>query len=233
MLASAKAGIGIEDILEQIVEKVPAPTGNPDAPLKALIFDSHYDQYRGVIAYIRIIDGSIKPGETIRMMATGKEFEVLETGVFTPRETAVKELNVGDVGFLSASIKRVGDTQVGDTITKVENPATEALEGYRQMNPMVFCGLYPIDQQVAQFGRRLPDRRLPAERGHHPGEHDHGRPARTSHQVSARARPRPPAPGPHGGPGVRRHAALRRSGQARLIQRPGAGPFSRILDGSA
>ena len=145
VLASAKAGIGIEDILEQIVEKVPAPTGNPDAPLKALIFDSHYDQYRGVIAYIRIIDGSIKPGETIRMMATGKEFEVLETGVFTPRETAVKELNVGDVGFLSASIKKVGDTQVGDTITKVENPATEALEGYRRMNPMVFCGLYPID----------------------------------------------------------------------------------------
>ena len=145
VLASAKAGIGIEDILEQIVEKVPAPTGNPDAPLKALIFDSHYDQYRGVIAYIRIIDGSIKPGETIRMMATGKEFEVLETGVFTPHETAVKELNVGDVGFLSASIKKVGDTQVGDTITKVENPATEALEGYRRMNPMVFCGLYPID----------------------------------------------------------------------------------------
>ena len=145
VLASAKSGIGIEDILEQIVEKVPAPTGNPDAPLRALIFDSHYDQYRGVIAYIRIIDGSIKPGETVRMMATGKEFEVLETGVFTPRETAVEELNVGDVGFLSASIKNVGDTQVGDTITKVENPASEALPGYRRMNPMVFCGLYPID----------------------------------------------------------------------------------------
>ncbi|QUW22193.1 elongation factor 4 [Sporosarcina sp. Marseille-Q4063] len=145
VLASAKSGIGIEDILEQIVEKVPSPTGNPDAPLKALIFDSHYDQYRGVIAYIRIIDGSIKPGETVRMMATGKEFEVLETGVFTPRETAVNELNVGDVGFLSASIKNVGDTQVGDTITKVENPASEALPGYRRMNPMVFCGLYPID----------------------------------------------------------------------------------------
>lgn len=143
--ASAKAGIGIEDILEQVVEKVPAPTGNPDAPLKALIFDSHYDQYRGVIAYIRIIDGSVKPGDKIRMMATGKEFEVIETGVFTPHETPMKELNVGDVGFLSASIKNVGDTQVGDTITKVENPAEEALPGYRRMNPMVFCGLYPID----------------------------------------------------------------------------------------
>ena len=143
--ASAKAGIGIEDILEQIVEKVPAPTGDPDAPLKALIFDSHYDQYRGVIAYIRVIDGSVKPGDTVRMMATGKEFEVLETGVFTPRETAMDELNIGDVGYLSASIKNVGDTQVGDTITKVENPAVEALPGYRRMNPMVFCGLYPID----------------------------------------------------------------------------------------
>ena len=143
--ASAKAGIGIVEILEQIVEKVPAPTGDPDAPLKALIFDSHYDQYRGVIAYIRVIDGSVKPGDTVRMMATGKEFEVLETGVFTPKETPMDELNIGDVGYLSASIKNVGDTQVGDTITKVENPATEALAGYRRMNPMVFCGLYPID----------------------------------------------------------------------------------------
>lgn len=143
--ASAKAGIGIEEILEQIIEKVPAPTGDPAAPLKALIFDSHYDQYRGVIANIRVVDGTVKPGDMIRMMATGKEFEVLETGIFTPHETMVDELNVGDVGFLSASIKNVGDTQVGDTVTKVENPATEALAGYRTMNPMVFCGLYPID----------------------------------------------------------------------------------------
>ena len=143
--ASAKAGIGIEEILEQIVEKVPAPTGDPAAPLKALIFDSHYDQYRGVIANIRVIDGSVKPGDMIRMMATGKEFEVLETGIFTPHETMVDELNVGDVGFISASIKTVGDTQVGDTITQVDNPATEALPGYRRINPMVFCGLYPID----------------------------------------------------------------------------------------
>ncbi|MHA6260360.1 translation elongation factor 4 [Sporosarcina sp. CAU 1771] len=143
--ASAKSGIGIEDILEQIVEKVPAPQGDPSAPLKALIFDSLYDPYKGVIVYVRIIDGSIKPGDEILMMGTGKKFEVIETGVFTPRPTHRDELNVGDVGFLSASIKHVGDTQVGDTITSVKNPATEALEGYRKMNPMVFCGLYPID----------------------------------------------------------------------------------------
>lgn len=145
VLASAKAGIGIEDILEQIVEKVPAPTGDPAAPLKALIFDSHYDPYKGVIVYIRIVDGSVKPGDKIKMMATGKVFEVIETGVFTPHATHRDELNVGDVGYLSASIKNVGDTQVGDTITSVENPSTEPLPGYRKMNPMVFCGLYPID----------------------------------------------------------------------------------------
>ncbi|MCZ2259375.1 translation elongation factor 4 [Sporosarcina sp. G11-34] len=143
--ASAKAGIGIEDILEQIVEKVPAPQGDPAAPLKALIFDSHYDAYKGVIVYIRIVDGSIKPGDKIKMMGTGKEFEVIETGVFTPHATHRDELNVGDVGYLSASIKKVGDTQVGDTITGVEHPAPEPLSGYRKMNPMVFCGLYPID----------------------------------------------------------------------------------------
>jgi len=145
VLASAKAGIGIEEILEQIVEKVPAPQGDPAAPLKALIFDSVYDPYRGVIAYVRIMDGSVKPGDKVRMMATGKEFEVLETGVFTPREKNVDELNVGDVGYLSASIKTVGDTQVGDTITHVSNPASEALVGYKKMNPMVYCGLYPIE----------------------------------------------------------------------------------------
>ncbi|ARD49542.1 elongation factor 4 [Sporosarcina sp. P37] len=145
VLASAKAGIGIDEILEQIVEKVPAPQGDPDAPLKALIFDSHYDQYKGVIVNIRIVEGKVKPGDKIRMMATGKEFEVLETGVFTPSISPREELTVGDVGFLSASIKNVGDTRVGDTITHVHNPAPEALPGYRRMNPMVFCGLYPID----------------------------------------------------------------------------------------
>lgn len=145
VLASAKAGIGIEEILEQIVEKVPAPQGDPDAPLKALIFDSHYDQYKGVIVNIRIVEGRVKPGDKIRMMATGKEFEVIEAGVFTPTISPREELTVGDVGFLSASIKNVGDTRVGDTVTIVDNPASEPLPGYRRMNPMVFCGLYPID----------------------------------------------------------------------------------------
>ncbi|GKV54348.1 elongation factor 4 [Sporosarcina sp. NCCP-2222] len=145
VLASAKAGIGIEDILEQIVEKVPAPSGDPEAPLKALIFDSHYDQYKGVIVNIRIVEGTVRPGDKIRMMATGKEFEVIETGVFTPNISLRDELTVGDVGFLSASIKNVGDTRVGDTVTNAKRPASEPLPGYRKMNPMVFCGLYPID----------------------------------------------------------------------------------------
>lgn len=145
VLASAKAGIGIEEILEQIVAKVPAPQGDPDAPLQALIFDSHYDPYKGVIVNIRIMQGTVKPGDMIHMMATGKNFEVLETGVFTPKISPREELTVGDVGYLSASIKNVGDTRVGDTITSVKNPASEPLAGYRRMNPMVFCGLYPID----------------------------------------------------------------------------------------
>lgn len=145
VLASAKAGIGIEEILEQIVEKVPAPTGDPDAPLQALIFDSLYDPYRGVVAYIRIVQGTVKPGDRIKMMASGKEFEVIEAGVFTPHATLREELTVGDVGFLTAAIKNVGDSTVGDTITLANNPATTALPGYRRLNPMVYCGLYPID----------------------------------------------------------------------------------------
>ncbi len=145
VLASAKAGIGIEEILEQVVEKVPAPTGDPSAPLKALIFDSLYDPYRGVIAYIRIVEGTVKPGDRIKMMASGKEFEVIEAGVFTPHALLQEELTVGDVGFISAGIKNVGDSTVGDTITLAKNPAKEALPGYRRLNPMVYCGLYPID----------------------------------------------------------------------------------------
>lgn len=145
VLASAKNGIGIEQILEQIVEKVPAPTGDPDAPLKALIFDSLYDPYRGVVTYIRVVDGTIRPGTKVKMMATGKVFEVLEVGNFTPRPIKVDELTVGDVGFMSASIKNVGDTRVGDTITEANRPALEPLPGYRKINPMVFCGLYPVD----------------------------------------------------------------------------------------
>ncbi|WP_407067029.1 translation elongation factor 4 [Heyndrickxia faecalis] len=145
VLASAKAGIGIEDILEQVVEKVPAPEGDPDAPLKALIFDSLYDSYRGVIAYIRVMEGSVRVGDKIKLMSTGKEFEVTALGVSTPKPLYIDELTVGDVGFLTASIKNVKDTRVGDTITSAENPAKEALPGYRRMNPMVYCGLYPVD----------------------------------------------------------------------------------------
>ncbi|GIN60400.1 elongation factor 4 [Robertmurraya siralis] len=145
VLASAKAGIGIEEILEQIVEKVPAPVGDPEAPLKALIFDSLYDAYRGVVAYIRVVEGTVKAGDKIKMMATGKEFEVTEVGVFTPKAVQTEELSVGDVGFLTAAIKNVGDTRVGDTITNAKNGASEALPGYRKLNPMVYCGLYPID----------------------------------------------------------------------------------------
>ena len=145
VLASAKAGIGIEDILEQIVEKVPAPTGDPDAPLKALIFDSVYDPYKGVIISIRIMEGTVKAGDKIRMMATGAEFEVIEVGIHTPKAIPQAELTVGDVGYLTASIKNVADTRVGDTVTLANRPAEAPLEGYRRLNPMVYCGLYPID----------------------------------------------------------------------------------------
>ncbi len=145
VLASAKAGIGIEEILEQVVEKVLPPQGDPSAPLKAMIFDSLYDPYRGVVAYIRIMEGTVKPGDKIKMMASGKEFDVVEAGVFTPKVTLRDELTVGDVGFLTASIKNVADSRVGDTITLADNPAQEALPGYRRLNPMVYCGMYPID----------------------------------------------------------------------------------------
>lgn len=145
VLASAKAGIGIEEILEQIVELVPEPTGDVEAPLKALIFDSVYDAYRGVILNVRIMDGVVKPGDKIQMMSNGKTFEVTEVGVFSPKTIKRDYLMVGDVGYITAAIKTVQDTRVGDTITLADNPAEEALEGYRQMNPMVYCGLYPID----------------------------------------------------------------------------------------
>ncbi|USB34425.1 translation elongation factor 4 [Paenibacillus sp. YPG26] len=143
--ASAKAGIGIKEILEQVVSKVPAPTGDPDQPLKALIFDSHYDPYKGIIVYVRVIDGKIKAGSKIKMMATDKTFEVIEVGAFMPRMGIVDELNVGDVGFIVAGIKSVGDTRVGDTVTDAKNPTPEPLPGYRKINPMVYCGLYPIE----------------------------------------------------------------------------------------
>ncbi|HCZ1596176.1 TPA: elongation factor 4 [Staphylococcus aureus] len=147
VLASAKSNIGIEEILEKIVEVVPAPDGDPEAPLKALIFDSEYDPYRGVISSIRIVDGVVKAGDKIRMMATGKEFKVTEVGINTPKQLPVDELTVGDVGYIIASIKNVDDSRVGDTITLASRPASEPLQGYKKMNPMVYCGLFPIDNK--------------------------------------------------------------------------------------
>ncbi|OZV99340.1 translation elongation factor 4 [Staphylococcus aureus] len=147
VLASAKSNIGIEEILEKVVEVVPAPDGDPEAPLKALIFDSEYDPYRGVISSIRIVDGVVKAGDKIRMMATGKEFEVTEVGINTPKQLPVDELTVGDVGYIIASIKNVDDSRVGDTITLASRPASEPLQGYKKMNPMVYCGLFPIDNK--------------------------------------------------------------------------------------
>ena len=145
ILASAKTGIGIEEILERVVTTVPAPTGDDEAPLKALIFDSKFDAYKGAISYVRIVDGRVSKGTTMKFMATGKVFEVTEVGVFAPAMTIVDELKAGQVGFIAASIKNVKDTQVGDTITDAENSALQPLPGYRKATPMVFCGLYPVD----------------------------------------------------------------------------------------
>ncbi len=143
--ASAKTGAGVEEILEQIVQRVPPPGGDESAPLQALIFDSHYDPYKGVIAYIRVVHGCIAKGMQIRMMATGKEFEVNEVGVFRPGPVVVDGLKAGEVGFLAASMKNVKDTRVGDTITDAARPAAAPLPGYRQIKPMVYCGLYPVE----------------------------------------------------------------------------------------
>ena len=143
---SAKNGIGIEDVLEQIVKIVPEPKGDPNAPLKALIFDSVYDAYKGVIIYFRVIDGKIKAGDKIRLMATGAEFDVVEAGYLNPMGLLNSGVvNTGEVGYLTASIKSVSDTRVGDTVTHADKPAKEALPGYKQVNPMVYCGIYPAD----------------------------------------------------------------------------------------
>lgn len=144
ILASAKENIGIDEILERIVDRIPAPEGQEEDPLKALIFDSLYDPYRGVVAYVCIKEGSLKVGDTIKMMATGSEYEVIELGVFTPSPDERQELTVGDVGYLTASMKDVSDTRVGDTITLADRPAETPLPGYRRLNPMVYCGLYPV-----------------------------------------------------------------------------------------
>ncbi len=145
VLASAKTGIGIEEILDAIIDKVPAPSGDVNAPLQALIFDSYFDAYKGVIAYVRVMDGNIKPGMKLKMMATDKTFEVTDVGIFKPSLINIDELGPGQVGFVAGSIKNVKDVRVGDTITSLHNPAKNPLPGYRKMNPMVYCGLYPVD----------------------------------------------------------------------------------------
>lgn len=145
VLTSAKTGIGIEDVLEAIVAKIPAPKGDAQKPLKALVFDSKFDAYKGVVLYFRVIDGRVRKGMKIRMMATGAEFEVTEVGVFKPNPVIVDELDAGQVGFLAAAIKNVKDARVGDTITDANNLADEALPGYRKATPMVYCGLYPVE----------------------------------------------------------------------------------------
>lgn len=144
-LVSAKSGLNIEQVLEAVVNKVPAPSGDEDAPLKALIFDSYYDSYKGVVCYVRLKEGSVKIGTKIKLMYTNKVYDVTEVGVFAPQMLPIVELKAGDVGYVTASIKNVRDARVGDTITEAERPALEALEGYRPAVPMVFSGIYPID----------------------------------------------------------------------------------------
>ena len=143
--ASAKEGIGTEEILESIVRRVPPPRGDVDKPLRALIFDSHFDAYLGVVAYVRVVDGEVAPGTQIRAMASGKTFDVTSVGIFSPRMKAVDRLLTGEVGYITASVKTVGDCRVGDTLTVAQNGATQVLAGYRQSLPVVFCGLYPVD----------------------------------------------------------------------------------------
>jgi GTP-binding protein LepA len=145
ILASAKTGIGIVEILEAIVELVPPPADTVDQPLRALIFDSYYDTYRGVVVYFRVVDGSVSRGDKVLLMASGKEYVIDELGILSPQQIQVDELHAGEVGYFAASIKAVGDARVGDTITMVSRPAAEALGGYSEAKPMVFCGLFPID----------------------------------------------------------------------------------------
>ena len=142
---SAKSGQNVAEVLAQIVDLVPPPKGDPAAPLTALIFDCVYDNYKGALSFVRIVDGVVRPGDRIRSMATGREFDVTEVGVFTPQLTPTDELTAGEVGYISASIKSVAETKVGDTITSAANPAKAPLPGYKQVNPMVFCGIYPAD----------------------------------------------------------------------------------------
>lgn len=151
---SAKTGLNVEEVLERIVTDIPAPSGDPQAPLQALIFDSYYDSYKGVIVYVRMVEGTVKPGMTIRMMATGAQFNVVEVGYMGATSLVPSaQLQAGEVGYITASIKNVADTRVGDTVTDAANPAAQALPGYRKVNPMVFSGVYPVD------GAKYPDLR--------------------------------------------------------------------------
>ena len=152
-LISAKSGVGIEDVLEGIVSYIPAPSGEEDAPLRALIFDSYYDNYKGAICIVRVKEGSVRAGMRIRMMSSGIEFDVVEVGAFYPQPATLKELSAGDVGFIAASIKNVGEARVGDTVTDAAHPASEPLPGYKRVQSMVYCGIYPAD------GARYPDLR--------------------------------------------------------------------------
>lgn len=147
LLTSAKEGIGIEEVLEAIVNRIPPPKGDENKPLKALIFDSFYDNYKGAISFVRVVDGIVKPGMRIKMFSSGKVFEVTEVGMFRPNLYPVEELKAGEVGYIAASIKNVKDTRVGDTITDADNPTDSPLPGYKEVVPMVFCGIYPADGQ--------------------------------------------------------------------------------------
>ena len=161
ILASAKEGTGVHEILEAIVKRLPPPRGNPDAPLKALIFDSWYDAYRGVIILTRVLDGVIRPDTKIRLMAKGQEYEVEQVGTFSPKPTVATELGVGEVGFVFAAIKTVTDAQIGDTITEAARPAAEAFPGFKVSKPMVFAGLYPVEgSEYAQLREALEKLRL-------------------------------------------------------------------------
>ena len=144
---SAKTGEGIADLLERIVRDVPAPSGDPDAPLQALIFDSVYDNYKGVICYVRVVNGTLQPGKNIRFMATGRDYELDEVGIFRPDMLKVSELGPGEVGYIAASVKSIEEARVGDTITEARRPATVPLPGYRKVKPVVFCGFYPVERE--------------------------------------------------------------------------------------
>jgi GTP-binding protein LepA len=166
---SGKTGLGVAELLEAIVHRIPPPSGAPESPLRALIFDSHYDRYKGVIAYLRVVDGSIRKGDRLKLMATGTELEVIEVGYFNPRECPVDVLSTGEVGYIASGLKQVGEAPVGDTLTSVVNPASAPLTGYRPAKPMVFAGIYPTeandyqDLREAMEKLRLNDASLTSE----------------------------------------------------------------------